>query len=849
MRSKQQKDSGTYIGSCLGQVVLAAVIALTFAASAFAQGGRTVPEPNWTRSHNYDVQHYRIEVAFDWKEKSVSGKTTITLRPFVNGLKEVELDAGEMKISAVALVLPQSTLSLKYNYDGTEVLKVALDRDYPAGRDLKLAVSYSAKPRKGISFIAPTAEDPGRPYQIWTQGEAQTNHYWFPCYDYPNDKATSETLVTVDSKYQVISNGALLGVKPDPAKKTSTWHWKMDQPYSSYLVSVIVGDFDEVKADYDGIPISSYVQKGRLSDGKVTLSRIAQMVRFYSEKTGVRYPYAKYAQTTVRDFGGGMENISATTLGDNTLHDQRAHEDLGSGNDDLQAHELAHQWFGDYLTARDWSEIWLNESFATYMANLYQESAEGREAMLYSVLQNQRQYFQTWNQGDRRPVVNNRYDDPDAVFDTYAYPRGGATLHMLRTILGDEAWWKAIGHYLKSNALKNVETPQLKIAIEEATGQNLGWFFDQWIFRMGHPELEVGYSYDDSAHKLKLTVKQNQKAPEKSVYQSVDVFRLPLEIGITTSAGEKLEKIEVNKAEQSFTFDVSEKPLIVNFDRGNAIIKTLKFPKTLEELAYQARNDKDAMGRIWAINELKGKKDSEVAASALGAVLASDSFWAARSEAAEALSGFDAKLSKTFLMAAAKDKKSAVRREALKGLARHKDASLAPLLTEIIRTDSSYYAIGEAAKALGNGGGAGAYETLSSLLEMKSDKDVVRSSALAGLANLGDKRGLDVALKYCAAPFPETVRAAGLQAALRLGKGNDAAREQIFQLLLTALRSTNTQLKVTAISSIGQFGDARAIPALEESIRNEVDLGAAAPFIKQFVAQTIAQIKARTGGK
>jgi aminopeptidase N len=269
------------------------------------------PPYSWPRSHSYDVQHYRIELSFDWAKQSVAGETTIKFQPFGSDFKEVEIDAGDMTIKSVNLV---GGTSLKYRYVDDEKLYVTLDRVYPAGQDVSIAISYEATPKQGLTFITPSEADPTRPHQIWSQGEARTNHYWFPCYDYPNDKATAELIATVDPKYRVISNGALVGTTRNGTN--STWHWKMDRPFSSYLISIIVGEYEEVKDEFKGKPVVSYVYPGQTEDARVSFGKLAQMVAFYSQKIGYDYPYAKYAQTMVRDFGGAMENITATTMTD-----------------------------------------------------------------------------------------------------------------------------------------------------------------------------------------------------------------------------------------------------------------------------------------------------------------------------------------------------------------------------------------------------------------------------------------------------------------------------------------------------------------------------------------------------
>jgi aminopeptidase N len=810
------------------------LIILLFPSLLFAQVPipAQAPEPpayQWPRSHNYDVQNYRIELSFDWTKQSVTGETTITFQPFGNDVKEIEIDAGSMTVKSVRLA---GGAPLKFRYVDNEKLYVGLDKPYPAGKDVSVAISYEATPKQGLTFITPTETDPTRPYQIWSQGEARTNHYWFPCYDYPNDKATSELVATVDEKYQVISNGALLSVKPNPAAKTKTWDWKMDRPFSSYLVSIIVGQYEEVTGEFKGKPVISYVYPGQAEDGRVSFGKLAQMVAFFSQKTGYDYPYPKYVQTMVRDFGGAMENITATTMTDTAVHDKRAALDISS--DEISSHELAHQWFGDLLTCRHWGEIWLNESFATFFEALWNEHDKGKDDFLYEMYRNQQAYFQAWNQGSRRPIVTTRYNDPDAVFDAYAYPRGGAVLSMLRYVLGEELFWKAINYYVKKYQWQNVETSDLINAIEEATGQNLGWFFDEWVYRMGHPEFEITTNYDD-AKTLKLTVKQTQKPDDKRPwFASPDFFTMPVDIAITTASGEKVHRVWIDKPEKEFTFEVDSKPLIINFDRGNYLIKRVKFSRADEELAYQLTHDTDVMGRVLAAIALNGHPGDAVTKS-LAQAATGDGFWGVRVESVKALSGLKTDGSRTALIEAAKDKDSRVRREAIKGLGVFKDPKLADLFTGTINNDPSYFAIAEAARALGQSGSPQAYDVLTGALKLESWQSTIRAGVLGGLAATGDPRALEVALKYASPGNPASVRATALQVLAAAGKGNDRALET----LTSALKEKSLQIRFTAVQALARLGDPRAIPALEELAKSS-DLP---PMFKGFVTNAINQLK------
>ncbi len=787
------------------------------------------PPYQWARSHNYDVQHYRLALSFDWTKQSVTGETTITFQPFEAGVKEIEIDAGDMTIKSVKLAGGEA---LKYRYVENEKLYVALDRSYEPGRDVSIAISYSATPKQGLTFITPTDTDPTRPYQIWSQGEARTNHYWFPCYDYPNDKATSELLATTDEKFQVVSNGALIGVEHNATAKTKTWHWKMDRPFSSYLVSIIVGQYEEVKGQFKDKPVISYVYPGEADNGRVSLGKLSQMVAFYSQRIGYDYPYAKYAQTMVRDFGGAMENISATTMTDNAIHDKRAALDISS--DDIQAHELAHQWFGDLLTCRHWGEIWLNESFAVFFEAVWKEHDLGKDDFLYEMYGNQQGYFQSWNQGIRRPIVTVRYDDPDSLFDAYAYPRGGAVLSMLRYVLGEDSFWKAINHYVKKNQWQNVETSDLSSAIEEATGQNLSWFFDEWVYRMGHPQFEITSSYDGSKS-LKLTVKQTQKPDDKRPwFPSPDFFTMPVDIAVTTASGERIHRVWIDKLEKEFTFEVDSKPLIVNFDRGNYLIKQVKFTRSDDELAYQLLHDSDVMGRVLAAIDLK-THTSDAAARALGEAAVRDSFWGVRIEATKGLSAFTTDASRTSLLEALKDKDSRIRREAIKGLAAFKDPKLAELFVKIINTDPSYFAIAEAAKALGQTGSPRAYDILEGALKLESWQGTIRAGVLGGFAALKDPRALEAGLKYATPENPSSLRIAAFQILTEVGKGNDRALDAF----LSVLKEKSFQARFASVQALAKLGDQRAIPALEELARSS-DIPA---FAKQIIAGAINQIK------
>src|SRR5437870_1046766 len=601
-----------------------------------------VPAPQYIPPHDYDQRNIKLDLKCDWEHQQAIGVAPIRLAPTIKDLRRLDFDAAYMTISAAKL---SSGTTLKWDYDASrERLSVQLDRAYQPTDELTVVISYHTNqppPEKraglgggGLNFIKPRPDEPTRPRQIWTQGEAESNHLWFPSFDHPNDFITSEIVATVEKPLSVISNGKLISAKDNP-DGTRSFDWKIDEPHATYLTSIIVGEFVPVAGEYAGVPITTNVYRSEIEEGKITAARLPEMVKFFSEKTGVKYPYAKYAQTTVRDFGGGMENISATTQTDNMIHDART--ELDSTADSLESHELAHQWFGDYVTCRSWSDIWLNESFATYFQAMWDEHHLGHDDFLYrDVKNNQDQYYEAWKRGSRRPIVTEHYADPDAVFDTYAYPRGGAVLHMLRTYLGEDNWWRAINYYLNKYAHQPVETEQFRIAIEESTGRPMDWFFDEWLYKMGHPIFHVIQSYDAPNKLLVLNVRQEQRPDRESAYPQVTFFQTQVDVEIRTAVSTRVLRMQIEaKEEQVFKIPVDSEPLLVNFDYGSTIIKELIFSKSSGQLLYQAANDQDVLGRIWALQQLSTRmNDSKTTAvdrasivKTLSDAATKDSFW------------------------------------------------------------------------------------------------------------------------------------------------------------------------------------------------------------------------------
>jgi aminopeptidase N len=574
------------------------------------------PHPDPVRT--YDVLNYTIRTRFDVPAKAIMGEETVTLKPLAGGFRSFTLDASDMEVSAV--ILADTDAALKWSQT-PEKLSIALDRAYEPADSISVHISYRAVPQRGLYFIPQRKGSSGRsprPAQIWSQGEPEDNHHWFPCYDFPDDKATSEQYITTGANEVAISNGELLETT-DNADGTRTFHWRMDQLHSTYLISLVVGDYAKLTDTYKNVPLQYYTYPGTESVARRAFARTPQMMEWFSRALSYEYPYNKYSQTIVANFiFGGMENITATTHADTEIL-RYGEEDIGAATENLVSHELSHSWFGNLVTTKNWANLWLNEGFATFMEASYKEHEQGRDAYLSELHDDATLYFQEDPLRYRRPVVSDRYRVPVDIFDSTLYKKGGYIVHMLREQVGDEVFWKALNTYLNEYKYQSVVTTDLQHVFERVSGQRLDWFFDQWLYKAGYPELRVRSLYNPTTRVLTLDVRQTQ-TPDQ---MTPAVFRLPVEIEIGTAAsGARTERIEINQRAQQFTFKLDGRPRMIRFDKGARILKKLDFPQSAAMLSYQLINSSDAVGRIEAIEALDRMKDDPSALSSRSEVIA-----------------------------------------------------------------------------------------------------------------------------------------------------------------------------------------------------------------------------------
>ncbi len=780
---------------CLAVAVLTCVASLL---NAQDRRGPFTHAPRSVRTRDIDQQHIRLDLRFDWEKQQANGRATVTLTPFKT-TKEITLDAADMQITRVT----RDSTVLKHETKPQQLI-VQLDREVKAGESLTLAIDYViTKPKHGLHFVLPDASEKNQPRMVWTQSEPEFAHYWFPCIDSPADRLTSEIVATAPKDYFVLSNGTLESKKLN-ADGTQTWHWVQAKSHVPYLFSVVAGEFDAFEQKWNDVPVISYVPKGQLASAARSFEKTPKMMEFFSRKIGVKYPWPKYTQICVDEYGwGGMEHTSATTLNMHTLHDERAHLDVSSDN--LVAHELIHQWYGDLLTCKDWGEIWLNESFATYFATLWQEEDFGWDEASWTRHEEAEEY-QREDKRYRRSIVNYQYSSPDNVFDGHAYPKGGRVLHMLRFVLGDEMFWKAIHHYTTRNMHRTVETADFRIAIEEVTGQGLNWFFDQWLDHGGHPDYEVEWQWDAATKMARVTVKQTQK-----VDSVTPLFRMPVEIEVGVGSEVKVHRVEISKAEETFNFPSDQRPTRVCFDPQDWLLCTLKFTKSKEELFDQLANDKHIMCRVRAAEGLAQYDEDEDTLAALGQALRNDKFWAVRREAAKTLGKFKGDKARDALIAAsASDAKSFVRREAIKALGNFKHATTNDALRAVVAKDPSYYAVAEGLQALEKVDHDSCEAEHLAALNTMSHRDEVLKAAIGGLVKLKSAEARSRISKLLEGDLTPERRVVLIGGLARLKPENVEITTQLHE----QLDNDRTTVRRKAIEAIVEVGDPGAIDVL-----------------------------------
>ncbi len=788
--------------------------------------------PHYTPDRPGQVEHIALDLDLDIPHQRYTGTCTIRLNPIRSGITQLTLDAVNLHIESVLV----GEIAQPFEHDG-EHLQVHLLEPTTLGQPITIAIAYrSENPQRGLYFVAPTEHQPHKPVQVWTQGEDEDSRYWFPCFDYPGQLATSEIRVRVPKPYQALSNGELVETLEDGDYKI--FHWMQNQVHPSYLMTLAVGDFVEIQDDWEGIPVTYYVEPSRREDAQRTMGKTPEMLGFFSDRFGYRYPFPKYAQVCVTDFTfGGMENTSCTLLTDRCLIDERAALDY-TWPEMLVAHELAHQWFGDLLVINHWAHAWVKEGMATYSEVLWTEHQYGAEEAAYYRLGQMRSYLSEDKSRYRRPMVTHIYREPIELYDRHIYEKGACVYHMIRAELGEDLFWQAIRAFVNQFAHQTVETLDLIRTIEASTGRNLRFLFDQYVYRGGHPDFKVAYQWDSDSNLAKLTMTQTQSTPGDKSTQS-GLFDLRIPIGFGYGEGEQVTvqplTVRIHEQEQVLYFPLAKKPDFISFDVGNHYIKTVKLEYPLPELKAQMLHDPDPISRIFAAAAIAQKGGLE-ALKALAVAFRSDRCWGVRAEIAQHLADLKLDQAIAVLLEGLQDPHPKVRRAVVSALGEVKTANSYQALETVVKNgDPSYHVEATAAMALGQVGATRLSDipapevTLATLSQVLQDRsgwnEVVRSGALGGISQFKtSEAALELILAYTDPTVPDMLRLAAIRALGKVSTGQSKPNgERILERLEAIAREPQYMTQMTVIGALGEMEAPRAVTVLQRMATHSND--------------------------
>ena len=697
-----------------------------------------------------DLVHTKLDAKFDYAKSYLYGKAWITLKPHFYATDSLRLDAKGMEIKQVALVKAGKNTPLKYKYNSL-VLNIDLDKTYKNNENYTVYIEYTAKPdefdakgsaaikdAKGLYFINPKGEDKNKPTQIWTQGETEGTSVYIPIIDKPNQKTTQEFYLTVPAKYVSLSNGKLVSQKNN-TDGTRTDYWKMDLPHAPYLFFIGVGDYAIIKGQYKGKEVAYYVEKEYAPVARKIFGNTPEMMGFFSKTLGVEYPWVKYSQIVGRDYvSGAMENTTAT------LHQESAQQDarqLTEENkwENVIAHELFHQWFGDLVTTESWSNLTVNESFANYSEYLWNEYKYGKDAADEHNYTEMEGYINS--KSENKDLVRFHYNDKEDMFDAVSYNKGGNILHMLRKYVGDSAFFKALNLYLNTNKFKSAEAHQLRLAFEEVTGKDLNWYWNQWYFGSGHPDLDIAYSYDNSKKQAQVIVQQKQ--------DSSKIFKLPVAVDVYNGNNRVRYNIWVENKTDTFYFPASSKPDLINFDAEKILLAVTKENKTLDEYLFQYKNARNYVDRREAINAAIEQKEQPKAIEILMLAL-KDPYAGLRQYAVENLDlkiqALKTQAEPALASLAENEKARKVKAAAIAQLGEYEQAKYATIFKTAVN-DSSYTVSGNALEALFR------VDPTQALAEAKRLSSTTLKEKLAEVAGSilvanNDEMGTDIIISY-----------------------------------------------------------------------------------------------------
>ena len=822
---------------------LASVTVPEIVTPSFSGANKVIPPDSRAASEpvsSFDILHTQLSLGFNFSTQQVIGTAIHRLNPSVESLDHLRFDAKDMEIRSVSVRWPNTNfVTVSYQYNNQD-LDIPLET--PVGKTvaLEVRIDYVANPTRngrklGLHFVDPLDEDPGVPTQIWTLGQPEDNQYWFPAWDFPNDRMTFDLSLTVPEKYSTIANGDLVEQIPMPDGLRKD-RWVLNKPHPAYLTGFVVGEYAAVVENYvrsDGstVPLAYLVEPGYQQYVRQIFGETPAMMRFFENKLGFAYPWSNYKQVTAREFtASGMENTTATILYDQIQHDQRAHLDF-TGRD-LIAHELAHQWFGNLLTSRNWGNLPLNEGFASYFERLYLEEAHGQGAAQAHTI-NDRNTYLAQAEALRRPIIWHGFSDPNEMYDAHTYQKAALVLHQLRLELGDDVWWQGIRQYVRENAFRNVVIEDLQRAMEQAAGRSLSGFFYQWYRRPGHPKLLVEHQNAEQRGLYEVRVRQEQDSIRIGNFS----FGVDIEVNVLGS-DPWTQRYRVASRDTTFRFAIPGNVAFIRFDAGDWVLGDITVTKNLQEWFSQARYDDEIAGRYDALQGLGQHEPENAIRDVLVSVLQSDENPFVRKEAAVQLGKVysDQQDVRVFLGNAVRnDQDAGVRRESLVALGQAQDEMLLGALRAAVE-DPSYLVVAKAIELYAGYFGIQAIPVFRSLYDVKSWNNTIELALIDAYGRLRAIEGIPYLQDHLADSPEQQLKINSLASLARIAQYHPDVRNNVSQSILSALDNNNEPVRYAAIQALAPLKDANISSEISRRMPTEPSLR-----IREAMARIVSQ--------
>ncbi len=777
-----------------------------------------------------DVKHLKLDFTPNFAKRSLTGTATLTFAPIAKPVREIKLDAIDLRIEDVEANIPLESYHVE-----EEHLSFLFQNPVPAGQEVRLTVHYFAEPQDGLFFRTPEMGYKPGDTHLWTQGEPQRHRYWYPSYDYPNERFSTEIICHVPKGMTVLSNGEL--IEESVAGDLATFHWLQKEPHVNYLVSVVAGYLKKLEDDFRGIPLGFFTPPSDFPQAANSFTDTKEILAFYEREIGVPYPWAKYYNVCVQGYPyGGMENTSVTTLTTRTLFTKET-ETLYTTRH-LDAHEVAHQWFGDLVTCKDWTHLWLNEGFATYYTELYEEHKFGRDHKLYRMHQNARRVIES---KDDKPIAWRKYSRPWEQFDYRAYPKGAWVLHMLRSQLGADLYRQAVKTYLQRHRFDVAVTEDLNAAVEDVSGRSFDRFFDEWVYHGGTPKLGVSYAWDGKRKQARLSVAQTQKLSDR-----VLLFHVPLPVRFYLGEERHDFEIAVSQAREDFYFDLPAAPTAVRIDPDYTVLAdvSVKLPNPLVEA--QAELPDDMLGRLFAVQMLGKRKDSK-SLDLLTKRLASDPFFGVRIEAAKALGNRQSDDALQALLGAGEQEDARVRLEIVKSIGRYYHPDARTRLATFVQHEANPGIATAAIEGLAKFPGEDVEAALLAALDRESFRHRIAAAAIEALRVQDRPTAAQPVLAHLRAKssaFVDRDFGKALKSLGFLGRNLEfGPREEIRRFIAGFTSDPREQLHVPAIEALAKLEDPRSVAILENlAVEN-----GSRPKVAEAAKKAVAALNAEKG--